>query len=102
MIKQHVKPLMDGKFVTQTRWQAQKQGCIEGDKSTYVERQTVNQGQWNGISWCDAGDTGGPIRTFCECNVCGHHWKPRKVKSIHDLVNLDIVETAQDVKFPNR
>jgi|TARA_Y100001973_G_C5151756_1_gene308509 hypothetical protein len=28
---------MDGKFVTQTRWQAQKQGCIEGDKSTYGE-----------------------------------------------------------------
>ena len=37
MIKQHVKPLMDGKFVMQTRWQAQKRGCIEGDKSTYGE-----------------------------------------------------------------
>ena len=69
---------------------------------TQIERQTVNQGQWNGMSWCDAGDTGGPIRTFCECNVCGHHWKPRKIKSIHDLVNLDIIETAHEVKLPNR
>ena len=24
-------------WTTQTRWQAQKQGCIEGDKSTYGE-----------------------------------------------------------------
>ncbi len=35
-------------------------------------------------------------------NARQQYWKPRKVKSIHDLVNLDIVETAQDVKFPNR